>query len=209
MSPHAPAAGSIIVLNGTSSSGKTSIVRALQDVFQSPWLDAGIDKFLWMLPSRYLDPPLWQLVYTYQFDESDPPRIIAINPAALGNQIVFGMHTAIASLAVAGCNVIADHVLAHDLWLADCASHFANLPAWFVGVQCPLEVAEARERSRGNRTLGWARAHHASVHSHGVYDIEVNTAEHSPEVCAAKIAAYVAQGGAPRAFAEIRRRYQG
>ena len=62
--------GTIIILNGTSSSGKTSIVKALQEVLDEPYLDAGIDKFLFMLPKRYLNEPLWHQVFDYLY--ADP-----------------------------------------------------------------------------------------------------------------------------------------
>ena len=54
--------GTIILLNGTSSSGKTSIVKALQDSMEEPYLDMGIDRFIWMLPKRFLNRPLWDEV---------------------------------------------------------------------------------------------------------------------------------------------------
>jgi len=54
--------GTIILLNGTSSSGKTSIVKALQDSLEEPYLVMGIDRFIWMLPKRYLNSPLWDEV---------------------------------------------------------------------------------------------------------------------------------------------------
>jgi chloramphenicol 3-O-phosphotransferase len=57
----ARAHGTLIVLNGTSSSGKTSIAQALQDLLTEPYLQAGIDKFIFMLPSRYLNRPLWKV----------------------------------------------------------------------------------------------------------------------------------------------------
>ena len=53
-----PQFGTILLLNGTSSSGKTSLVKALQTLLPEPFLDAGLDRFLWMLPKRYLDRPL-------------------------------------------------------------------------------------------------------------------------------------------------------
>jgi hypothetical protein len=34
----------IILLNGASSSGKTSLLKAIQDTFEEPFLDLGIDK---------------------------------------------------------------------------------------------------------------------------------------------------------------------
>ena len=46
--------GRIIFINGTSSSGKTSIVRALQDLLDKPYLEAGIDKFIFMMPPATL-----------------------------------------------------------------------------------------------------------------------------------------------------------
>jgi chloramphenicol 3-O phosphotransferase len=41
----------IIILNGASSSGKTSVLNALQIILDEPYLDAGIDKFIWILPN--------------------------------------------------------------------------------------------------------------------------------------------------------------
>jgi chloramphenicol 3-O-phosphotransferase len=35
--------GKIIILNGTSSSGKTSIVKAFQMVLDEPYLDVGLE----------------------------------------------------------------------------------------------------------------------------------------------------------------------
>jgi len=135
--------GTIILLNGTSSSGKTSIVKALQPILEEPYLDAGLDKFLWMLPERYLEPPLW-----------DDVLGLADRAGLVGHQLVAGMHQAIAALSLAGNNVIADHVLVEPDWLRQCIDLFSPLPAFFVGVRCPLAVLEQRERERRNRTWG-------------------------------------------------------
>src|SRR5262245_39052040 len=56
------AVGTILILNGTSSAGKTSILHELQATLDQPYLNAGIDKFIWMLPRRYLERPLWEEV---------------------------------------------------------------------------------------------------------------------------------------------------
>jgi len=44
--------GTIIFLNGTSSSGKTSIARALQKSLDEPYLYLSVDSFLDMLPEQ-------------------------------------------------------------------------------------------------------------------------------------------------------------
>ncbi len=168
--------GKIIFINGTSSSGKTCIVRALQDLLDEPYLEAGIDKFIWMLPERYLDRPLW-----------DELLGRANRAGAAGHDLVRGMHRAIQALSKAGCNVIADLVLVEPAWAKDCADLFAGLPAYLIGVQCPLEVLERRERSRKNRTLGQAGLQFPVIHKYALYDLEVDTSLLSPEECARRI----------------------
>ena len=145
--------GKIIVINGTSSSGKTSIVYALQNMLEEPFLEAGIDKFIFMMPERYLDRPLWDDVLGQ-----------ATKSGMAGHALIAGMHRAIRALSLSGVNVIADHVLVEEVWVKECAELFADLPAYLVGVQCPLETLEQRERSRKNRTLGQARAQFEVIH---------------------------------------------
>lgn len=135
--------GNIIILNGTSSSGKTSLVRALQNVLDEPYLEAGIDKFIFMLPGRYIERPLW-----------DDVLGLADRAGATGHILIAGIHRSIAELSKMRNNVIADHVLLESLWLKDCADLFAELPAYLIAVRCPLEVLEQRECSRRDRTLG-------------------------------------------------------
>lgn len=185
--------GTIIVLNGTSSSGKSSIVEALQNDLEEPYLDAGLDRFLWMLPDRYLERPLWDEVLG-----------LAVMAGAAGNQLVRGMHRAIAALSIAGCSIVADHVLVEPAWRLDLLDQLAALQAYLVGVQCPLEILEARERTRKNRTLGQAKAQFPIVHLGMIYDLEVNTAELSVQACSEKIRRHILENP-PHAMLDMRR----
>jgi chloramphenicol 3-O phosphotransferase len=183
--------GTIILINGASSSGKTSIVHALQDLLEEPFLEAGIDKFIFMMPERYLERPLW-----------DDVLGLAVRAGAAGHSLVSGMQQAIAALSRAGLNVIADHVLVEPVWVEQCSGLFAELPAYLVGVQCPLEVLEQRERSRKNRTLGQARAQFNLIHKYASYDVEVDTSVLSPADCARRIQIRLAEP--PLAFKRLR-----
>lgn len=186
--------GTILILNGASSSGKTSLLKALQDCLAEPYLNAGIDTFIWMLPGRYLERPLW-----------DDVLGLAVAPGAAGRILFSGMHHAIAALSRTGNNVAADHVLVEPGWVVECARLFHDLPAYLIGVSCPLDVLEARERARRDRTLGQAKAQYPLVHAHGVYDLVIDTAHYSPQECASLVQARLAEGR-PQAFEQIRRR---
>ncbi len=186
--------GTIIILNGAPSSGKTTILAALQKQLAEPYLNAGIDKFIWMLPGRYLDRPLW-----------DDVLGLATCAGSLGHQLFSGMHHAIAALAHTGNNVIADHVLVEPAWVSECARLFADLPAYLIGIRCPLEVLEAREKARRDRTLGQARAQFPIVHAHDVYDLEVDTSVLSIDECARRIQQRLWESDPPRAFRQLNR----
>jgi chloramphenicol 3-O phosphotransferase len=190
--------GTVVIINGTSSSGKTSIVRAFQGLMDEPYLDAGIDRFIWMLPKRYLDRPLWDEVLG-----------LASHPGHVGCRLMSGMHRAIADLAAAGNNIVADHVLVEPAWLDECVRLFAPFAAYLVGIRCPLPVLEGRERLRKDRTLGQARAQFSLVHAHGIYDVKVDTSILTPEECALRIKARMEDGSGPRAFRRLRDRRTG
>jgi chloramphenicol 3-O-phosphotransferase/ribosomal protein S18 acetylase RimI-like enzyme len=183
--------GTIILINGTSSSGKTTLLEALQTSLDEPFLNAGIDKFIWMLPERYLDRPLWDDVLGRATDAGE-----------MGHRLFSGMHHAIATLSRAGLNVVADHVLVEPAWVDECAALFADLPAYLIGVRCPLDVLEQRERDRKDRTLGQARAQFERVHAFvKAYDLEVDTSLLSPQECARLIREHI-QHNLPRVFGE-------
>jgi chloramphenicol 3-O phosphotransferase len=184
--------GKIIILNGASSSGKTSIVRALQTLLDEPFLDAGIDKFIWMLPKRYLERPLW-----------DDVMGLATEGGPVGHRLMSGMHQSIVALSRAGNNVVADHVLVERHWVDECAALFSDLPALFVGIYCPLDVLEHREVARKDRTLGQAKAQFPLVHAHGIYDLVVDTSQASAEACAGEIKQRLENGDPPRAFKRL------
>jgi chloramphenicol 3-O phosphotransferase len=80
---------------------------------------------------------------------------------------------------------------------------FSDLPAYLIGIHCPLAVLEQRERDRQNRTLGQAKAQFAVVHAGITYDLEVDTALSSPTDCAAQIKARLEDGRPPTAFKQL------
>lgn len=115
-----------------------------------------------------------------------------------------GFHRALASLAAAGNNLIVDDVLIERRWLRDALEALAPYEVCFVGVRCPVDIAQARERARGDRIVGTARGQYDWVHAHGVYDVEVDTSVLPPEACAAQILQVQKRLPCPSAFERLR-----
>ncbi len=183
-----PPVPTIILLNGISSAGKTSIAPVLQRTQNEPYLQVSIDAFENMLPDRSQGGGrfTWEELF---------PKLLA------------GFHRSIAALAGAGSNLIVDHVMVYrEGWastLADCMAALEPFAVYFVGVHCSLEEAMRREQARGDRFIGTAERQFPRVHRHTLYDVEVDTTHTSPEVCAEQIWAFVSSHD-PTAFARLR-----
>ena len=68
-----------------------------------------------------------------------------------------------------------------------------DVTAIWVGLHCPVEVLEQRERDRGDRMVGQARGHADLVHRWGTYDLDIDTLDLLEDVLA-DMAALRAEG---------------
>ena len=204
--------GTIILLNGTSSAGKTTIAQALQNVLEAPYLHTGIDQLLIEhLPKGLivradvrgdgLDPATaegWLAVF-----RDDALAEVRIGP--VGYRWLAGMYAAVAALSQAGLNVILDDVIHDPRVLRSAVETLPARQVFFVGIRCPLEVAEQREAARGNRARGGARTFHPRVHAHGAYDLEVDSGRYTAHECALQIREGLQERPEPSAFEMLRR----
>jgi chloramphenicol 3-O phosphotransferase len=182
--------GRLLFLNGASSSGKSSIAKALQGMLEEPCIHLCIDDYLG----------------AFQKDLWDKREIV--QPA--WPSIIAGFHAAAAAIARAGNLVIVDDVLEEEPpWVENLLELFADLEVIFIGVHCPLEELERRESERGDRKVGMARLQFEQVHKRAIYDIEVDTPVLSPEECAAIIADYIDSGRQPTAFEQLQESTRG
>jgi len=197
----------IIFLNGTSSSGKTAIAKALQEIMDGYYLHTGIDHFLERAPKKI-----------HVFSDGENPssaegflwvvpeggnRVSEIRIGPAGFRLRKGIYCAVAALAQAGNDLIIDDVVHDSKVLREAVHILHTFNILFVGVRCPIEVAEQRERERGNRREGLVRAHYDLVHSHGIYDLEVDTSTLTPKECANQIKHRVQNGPAPDAMRRL------
>ncbi len=168
----------VIVLNGTSSSGKSSIARCLQSLLPDPWLTMGVDSLIDAMPPAMLRSQDG-LVFA-------PDGSISVGPGYQLLQTCWSR--GVAAMARAGAGIILDVVFLDGAegqrrWTAV----LADLQVLWVGVMCDQLVAAAREAARGDRVPGMAAAQAPLVHQHVAYDLTVDTTHTLPEDCARRI----------------------
>ncbi|MEH6490250.1 chloramphenicol phosphotransferase CPT family protein [Hyphomonas oceanitis] len=170
----------VVILNGTSSAGKTTLARALQAVAEQPFLHVQMDTFLEMMPLRYAHHP--EGLRILPLEGINPPEVM-IKTGPYATRVLRGMRHAIAAMANEGLNLIVDDVMLdkeQDEYQALLASHDVT----FVKVYATLEASERREVARGDREIGQVRWQYGRVHAHVRYDLEVDTTASTPETCA-------------------------
>jgi chloramphenicol 3-O phosphotransferase len=163
-------AGRVLVLNGASSSGKTSIAKALQTILPEPHQHLQLDAFRAMEPAGYWD----------KLDnDTAKPRIAALCHA---------MHAAVAAFARNGQHVILDTVLDRASAARYLVDDLGSIGYSLIGVHCAPEELEQRETARGDRPSGLARRQFESIHAGRAYDFSVDTTHTSAAACATLIA---------------------
>lgn len=202
--------GNIIFLNGTSSSGKTTIAKILQEIMEGYYIRTGIDHVLEAAPDTIHamsdgHNPSTTEGFLWVFPHGDTHvSEIRLGPAAL--RLCAGMYGAAAALATTGNDVIIDDVVFDSRVLEAAVTTLHPFNVLFVGVLCPMDVAEERERARGDRVQGLVNAHYHRVHAHGMYDLDIDTSILTPIDCATQIKERLLKGPAPNAVQRLRNR---
>jgi chloramphenicol 3-O phosphotransferase len=179
-----------IVLNGTSCSGKSSIAAALQELWPGPLQVTGLDTFLASQSQRFfVIGGRGAAGFSWVPVTVDGQPAFDVVPGPLGLAMITASHAYWAACAGAGLDQVID-----DVWLVpgQPAGLHDALPAaniLWVGVYCPLVIAEQRERDRGDRIVGTVRGQHALVHTFRKYDVDVDTSVATSRECAEAILA--------------------
>ena len=158
--------GQIIFLNGVTSSGKTSIVEAIQDRDDVFFYVVANDLFQEMVGEKYLQENYWKY---------------------LSDVIILMYHTA-KLYSDMGKNVLIDGILVER---EEIAPHYQQLltilkdnPLDVVEVYCPLELCRERNIARGDRYETQSEEQAALMAKDISYSLRVDTGRFSPAECA-------------------------
>ncbi len=161
--------GRIIFLNGVTSSGKTSIVEALQNRDDIFFYVVANDLFQEMVGEKFLRENYWKY---------------------LSEVIVMMYHTA-KLYSDMGKNVLIDGILVENDYIRP---HYKQLteimnnnPLDIVEIYCPLDICRQRNIIRGDRYETQSEEQYAQMAENIEYSLKVDTSTHSPDECAAII----------------------
>lgn len=158
--------GRIVFLNGVTSSGKTSIVDAIQLQSHEFYYVVANDLFEEMIGERYLREDYWKY---------------------LSEAIILMYHTA-KLFSDHGKNVIIDGIMVDrpglELHYEQVKEIFSGYPLHIVEVFCPLDICRQRNIAREHRTEDQSDEQHRIMAKDIRYNCTVNTHLNTSEECA-------------------------
>ena len=189
-------AGRVIVLNGTSSAGKTTLARALRARLTDAgecWMVIGIDDVMEKVPRA------WFAIGDHVGARAEDGLVFAregdtierrVGP--VGRQMMGAYRGVVGAVVRAGINVIVDEVLLSEEDWFGWQEVLRGLDALWVRIDVDLAEVEARELARGDRVIGMARAQYDVVHRYPDYDLHVDTGVLDPAAAAEVVLAAAA-----------------
>ncbi len=161
--------GRIVFLNGITSSGKTSIVEALQERDDVFFYVVANDLFQEMVGDKWLQQDYWKYL----------------------SEVILMMYHTAKLYSDMGKNVLIDGILVER---EEIKPHYEQLlailsenPLDVVEVYCPLEVCRKRNVERGDRYETQSEEQAKCMAQNIRYTLRVDTERYSPKECAAQI----------------------
>lgn len=144
----------IILLNGSSSAGKSTLAKALQALIEDKRNEryeiVSIDDFLKMATDDVI----------YEDDVYEISGLICEK---------------VMEVFSANQGVIIDHVITSERIFEQLKEAVSPNRLWMVRVTCPLEIIQKREQERKDRCLGSAEASYTYLYPKERYDLTVDT----------------------------------
>jgi len=170
--------GKIILLNGVSSSGKTTLIQKFIEIMPD-YLKLSLDD-------------VGELIFNMRNQRRKPATSeIAVQSNYKLFLKPYLFHRIINLIHDYSYNIIVDALIDNEDVLKDWQTIFQYKEIIFVAVHCPIEELERREKARGDRPIGLAKSQLENFHKNIKYDVEINTFSNTVEECVQKIVNFI------------------
>jgi chloramphenicol 3-O phosphotransferase len=188
----------VILLNGASSAGKSSLVLALQDRLPEPYVRFGIDDFVFeRSPTRW-----YGALEGIRFEQR-PDKLVDVLYGDEVMRLQRAFHRSVRACVDQGLKVLVDEVILRRDLLDDWIEALKGTDVFFVGVRCDPEELQLRENARRDRTRGTSLAQVDIVHAHGDYDLDLDSTAAGASALAAEVLAALAARQGESAFTRL------
>lgn len=152
--------GKLLVIDGPSCVGKTSLAKSLQEQFlPSVWLNFSIDTVVYTLPAAILD----ECNNENNWDRVDAAALMR------------GAFACVDGLLKAGNNIVFDVVISSEKRARQLQQVFDGHDPFYVGVTASWERLHERASAREDRTLAEVEHGFETSPKHLPYDLLVDT----------------------------------
>jgi chloramphenicol 3-O phosphotransferase len=187
----------IILLNGCSSAGKSSISEKIMELSEEPWLNFSLSTFWNALSPKYKgfgEKSNEGFQFIPRQDKQGFPineiREIKIN--SYGEKILGSMPKVFKQLADDGHNLIIEEVILEKKYLENYENNLKEHQVYFVNINCELDILEKREKARGDRVIGSNHAQYFKMKDlNWKYDLKIDNSHVSALDSAQKILEFI------------------
>ena len=187
----------IILLHGTSSTGKTSTARQLQLIFPTPLIYFSLDCWI----RQCLSPPYYEPAtrledikqdekvkqgthFLLPHTKENPLEWPMVGSGPVADDAINVMYQAIIDYYNKGYWVIIDHVFIKPLWREQFLTMTENCRRMLVKMTADEASLAAREQQRGDRMQNVYCALLHSIHQNISYDLTIDTSALTPNQAA-------------------------
>jgi chloramphenicol 3-O-phosphotransferase len=209
-----PSPGQIVIVTGTTGSGKTTTCQTFVAEADGLWLHFGVDLFFGkVVPVKFMDggPRCDEGLHMVPDDQSLPDGPVHMALGRYGPGMVAAMHEMVAAASRAGQNVVMDHVTSTTPpLLQDCLARFKGLPVLLVALRPPIDTlgdrfvqrlagiaAEYGEEHAARVNEGTRRATQyleREIFRHSCFDLVLDSSALTPSEIVARINQRLAEG---------------
>lgn len=217
--------GKIVIITGSTGSGKSTTCAEFVTKIDELWLHFGVDLFLGkIVPRQFIDggPRANDGVHMVPDDPGAPHGPLHMEMGRYGMSMIKTFHRMAVAAVRSGQNVVLDHIVTLDPpLLQDCVDCFRDLPVFFVGLRPPAEVIPKRLDERLPTIIASLGREHAirnsenkkavakylykQIFMHDHFDLIIDTDLHKPAEVVEIIASKMGDGRGT-AFPELAQR---
>jgi chloramphenicol 3-O-phosphotransferase len=221
-----PELGQLIIVTGTTGSGKTTTCGEFVAAADELWLHFGVDLFLGKaVPRKFVDggPRSHEGVHMAPDDPNDPEGPAHLDLGLYGAGLLHAMNAMAATAVRNGQKIIMDHITTIDPpLLQDCVACLHELPVLFVALKPDSALLQKRIDARlpeiiqsmgeehgrlvNEGTKRVSRYMFSQIFSHDCFDLVIDTGTTPPDGVVRAIAKRL-DGGPGEAFATLAQRF--